>query len=296
MSGVSLLAILREIQIPLLAALLIGGGTAKARRAITAHPATAAAGPAAAGPAVLFPRQLHRPVAAGLCLSELILGAGLLLTAGRAGAGLPALGVRAATGLLFAVAAGTLYELRGRRPEAGCGCFGELSQTPVSWRTIARALLLSAAALYCVGAPSLRLPGSAGQAWLALTVTVAEIAVLAALSPEIGAIVTRLSHTDPCELREVPATRTMAALRASAPWQRYRQFLAPAPADVWREGCWRFVVFPGTLAGRRVEVVFAVHLASRRPPVRVGVLDADGQPGDPGFAPSAGPLQLSNGL
>jgi hypothetical protein len=33
------------------------------------------------------------------------------------------------------------------------------------------------------------------------------------------------------------------------------------------------VVYPAVLASRRVEVVFAVHLAGRGAPVRVGILD-----------------------
>jgi hypothetical protein len=286
-SGVSLLAMVREAQVPLLALLLIGGCAAKARRAISARSVAAGAGPTA-----LFPLRLHRPAAIGVCVSELVLGIGLLLTADRAG--LPALTVRGATGLLFAVAAGGLYELRARRPEAGCGCFGELSRTPVSWRAITRAVLLGAAALSTVGVPPLHLPRSAGQAWLLLAVAAAELAVLAALSPEVGQLMTRLSHTDPCELRAVPVERTLAALRASAPWRRYRRYLAAAPVDVWREGCWRFVVFPGVLADRRVEVVFAVYLAGRRAPVRVGLLDADYS--GPRRAPADDPLPVSNAV
>jgi hypothetical protein len=48
---------------------------------------------------------------------------------------------------------------------------------------------------------------------------------------------------------------------------------AAAPADVWREGCWRFVVCPGVARDRRVDIVFAVYLQARRPPIRVAVLD-----------------------
>ena len=73
-------------------------------------------------------------------------------------------------------------------------------------------------------------------------------------------------------MRRVPVSRTLAALHGSAPWRHYRDYLlATDPVDVWREGCWRYVVFPGTVDGRRVEVVFAVYLESRRPPVRVGI-------------------------
>ncbi len=94
-----------------------------------------------------------------------------------------------------------------------------------------------------------------------------------------------------------PVDRTLAALRSSATWRRYRQFLVTAvPADVWREACWRFVVFPGVLAGRQVEVVFAVYLAGRHGPVRVGVLDGEDDLAGPWSRPSEGPLQLSTNV
>ena len=266
MSEVSILTVAREVQIPLLAVLLLGGCAAKAGQALrTRH------GP---GPTAMFPLWLRRPAVVTLCVTELVLGVTLLLTAGQAGTGTPALTVRAATALLLGTAAGALHELRARRPDAGCGCFGELSRTPVSWRVIARAALLCVAALSTIGAPPLRMPGSAGQAWLTLAAAATELAVLAALSPEIGQVMIRLSHADPCELREVPTWQTLSILRASLPWRRYQRLLVSAtPVDVWREGCWRFVVFPAVLASRRVEVVFAVHLAGRGAPVRVGMLD-----------------------
>jgi hypothetical protein len=53
------------------------------------------------------------------------------------------------------------------------------------------------------------------------------------------------------------------------------QVTAASPADVWREGCWRFVVYPGSSRGRRIDIVFAVYLQARRPPIRAAVLDAD---------------------
>jgi hypothetical protein len=67
----------------------------------------------------------------------------------------------------------------------------------------------------------------------------------------------------------------MSVLRASSPWRRYASQVSTAePADVWREGCWRFLVYPGIVNGRRVDIVFAVYLQARRPAVRVAVLDA----------------------
>jgi hypothetical protein len=287
-----MLAVSREIQVPLLAVLLIGASAVKARAVKARRPPWTRSG---SGPTAMFPLWLRHPAAVALCGTEFVLGAALLLTAGRAGAGTPALVVRAATGLLFGTAAGALHELRVRRPQAGCGCFGELSRTPVSWRVIARAALLCVAALSSVGMAPLRMPDSAGQAWLTLALAAAELAVLAALSPEIGQVMVRLGHTDPCELREVPVMRTLAVLRSSTPWRHHQRFLVAAtPVDVWREGCWRFVVFPGVLASRRVDVVFAVHLAGRGASVRVGMLDADTDFTGPRHIQPETPLQLSN--
>ena len=285
--GTVVLDVVRGIQIPLLAVLLIGGCAAKASRVIAARSIAAGTGPTA-----MFPLRLRRPVAIAMCASELALGAGLLVTAGRLGAGTLALAVRVATALLFCTAVGALHELRTRRPDMGCGCFGDLSDTPVSWRAIARAALLCVAAVSSIGVPPLHMPGSSGQAAVVLTLTAAELVALAALSPEVGELMVRLGHTEPCELRRVPVATTLATLRASAPWRRYRPYLISAtPIDVWREGCWRFAVFPGLLAGRHADVVFAVYLAGRHAPVRAGVLDADAAPPP---APFPAPLQISN--
>jgi hypothetical protein len=284
-----MLGLVREFQVLLLAVLLIGGGAAKLWHA------SAARSPGhGTGPTAMFPVRLRHPALIALGVTEVALGAGLLLTAGGSGAGTAALIVRAATVVLLCTGVGALHELRERRPDAGCGCFGELSHTPVNWRAIARVALLCVAALATIGAPPLRMPGSAGQAWLTLAVAAAELALLAVLSPEVAQLMIRLGHAEPCELREVPVDRTLTALRSSAPWRRYRPFLVTAvPADVWREGCWRFVVFPGVLASRQVEVVFAVYLAGRHGPVRVGVLDTGADIDGPWSGPSEDPLQLS---
>jgi hypothetical protein len=137
-----------------------------------------------------------------------------------------------------------------------------------------RSALLCAAAVAAIGVPPLHRPASAGQALTMLAVAAIELTVLAMLSPEVGEIMVRLGHSEPCEVRRVPVSRTLAALHGSAPWRHYRHHLLAAdPIDVWREGCWRYVVFPGTADGRQVEVVFAVYLEPRRPAVRVGIAD-----------------------
>jgi Methylamine utilisation protein MauE len=274
-----MLAVAREVQIPLLAVLLIGGCVAKGRRAIGARSIDAGIGPTA-----LFPRPMRRSVAIAISGVEFVLGIGLLVTAGRIGIGWPVITVRWAAALLFCTAVAALQELRTRRPDAGCGCFGDLSGTPVNWRTITRAALLGAVALASIGAPPLRMPSSSGQAGELLALVLVELALLAALSPEIGQLMVRLGHSEPCEVRRVPVARTLSTLRASSPWRRYRPHLiSTTPTDVWREGCWRFAAYPGVLASRRVEVVFAVYLMGRRAPVRAGVLEVD-TPAPPALA------------
>ncbi len=127
-----------------------------------------------------------------------------------------------------------------------------------------------------IGLPPLRMPSSATTAELWLAVLAFELSLLAFLSPEVGEILVRLGYSEPCELRRLPVGRTLTALHGSSQWRRYaNQITAGAPADVWREGCWRFVVYPGLARGRRVNIVFAVYLQARRPPIRAAVLDAD---------------------
>src|SRR5581483_10130688 len=207
------------------------------------------------------------------------LGLGLIGTAGRFGGVSPSLlatVVRTGTALFFLVAVGTLNEMRQRRPDSGCGCFGELSETPIGLRTIARSGVLCASAVATFGVPPLRMPSSSTVAELWLAVLAFELALLAFLSPELGEIMVRLGYSEPCEVRRMPVGRTMSALHASVQWRKYSsQVSAGAPSDVWREGCWRFVVYPGYARGRRVDIVFAVYLQNRSPAIRVAVLDAD---------------------
>ena len=269
-----MLTAVRELQIPLLAVLLLGGCAAKAWRVLRTRSITAAMVPTG-----LLPLRLRRPVMMAMCATELALGLALIATAGQVGAGdpgLPAAIVRAGTALFFLVAVGALNETRQRRPDAGCGCFGEFSDTPIGWRTITRACLLCAAAAATIGLPPLRMPSSPTTAELCLAALAFELSLLAFLSPELSEILVRLGYSEPCELRRLPVGRTLAALQASSQWRRYAgQVSATAPDDVWREGCWRFVVYPGSSRGRPVDIVFAIYLQTRRPPIRVAVLDAD---------------------
>jgi hypothetical protein len=267
--GGAVLSAAREVQIPILAALLIGACAAKARRAIHAHSVSAALGPTA-----MFPLRLRRPVTIAMCACECALGAGLLVTASQAGAGLAATITRCCAALLFGIVVGALNELRQRRPDVGCGCFGDLSEAPVSMRTLARSVLLCAGAAASIGVPPLRLPASAGQAIALLATGAAELLLIAALSPEVGEILVRLGYSEPCEARRVPTAQTVAALHGSGPWRKYQRYLTvPEPADVWREGCWRFLAYPAAIEGRTVDLVFGVHLQAHRPPVRAAIVE-----------------------
>jgi hypothetical protein len=265
-----MLAAARELQIPLLAVLLLGGCAVKAWRALRSRSIKPALDPAG-----LFPLRLHRPIMMAMCATEFGLGLGLIATAAGTGTSVPATIVRTACVLFFLIAMGALNETRQRRPAAGCGCFGDISDTPIGWRTIARAGVLCAAAAVTIGLPPLRMPSSSTTAEMWLAVLAFELSLIAFLSPELGEILVRLGYSEPCELRRLPVERTMAALHASSPWRRYaRQISGAAPIDVWREGCWRFVVYAGVARGRRVDIVFAVYLQSRRPVIRAAVLDA----------------------
>ena len=266
----TVLIAIREVQIPVVAALLLAGCGAKLLRAVRTG-----SGDAGFGPTGLFPARLRRPVAISVCVIEGGLGLGLVVTAGRFGSGAPAMCIRLGAGLLFLVATSALIELRAARPDAGCGCFGDFSAAPVGGRTLARSALLAAAASSTIWLRHIRLPTTIGAALQLLAILGVELLVIAALSPEIGEVLIRLGYSEPCELRAAPVKRTLIALRRSRQWSRFaRQIVGDVPTDVWRELCWRYVVFQAEQAGGPAEVVFAVSLRRRRPAIRVALVDA----------------------
>jgi hypothetical protein len=266
---VALLRSLQEVQIPLLAAMLLGACGTK-----LVHVRRVRLVSETFGPTALFPAHLRRPAAVALCFVEFGLGAGLIVTAGRIGAGPPATSIRLASCLFFVVATCALIELRANRPEAGCGCFGDLSTAPVGMRTLARSALLALAGLATIWLPPIRPPTSANGIQL-VTILVAEMLLIGALSPEIGEGLIRLGYYEPCEFRHVPSRRTLAALHRSRPWRRYSRLITSyEPADVWRELCWRYVVYPSSHNGRPADLVFAIYLQQRRPAVRAALVDS----------------------
>ncbi len=142
-------------------------------------------------------------------------------------------------------------------------------------RSLARSALLCAAAIASIGVSPLELPASADQALWLLGTGGAELALIALLSPEVGEIMVRLGYAEPCEAHRLPVSRTLTALRGSGVWRQYQPYLtASEPGDVWREGCWRFAVYPALIDGMGKDVVFAVYVQARRPPVRAAIVDA----------------------
>ena len=265
-----LLYVIREVQIPLLAAMLLGGSYTKLRRTLKTGSVDEGLGPTA-----FFPMRLRRPVAIIVCAIEGGLGLGLILTAGRRfGPGAPAMSVRLATLLFFVVATTALIELRQTRPDVGCGCFGDFSTAPVGGRALARSALLAVAALATLGLRPVSTPRTATSALELFGVLCAELLLFGALSPEVGEALIRLGYSEPCEVRNVPAARTLAVLRRNKSWRRYAGLIsADEPVDMWRELCWRYVVYPASYLGRPAEIVFAVLLQPRRRAVHAALVD-----------------------
>ncbi len=266
----TVLTAIRDAQIPLLAAMLLVGCATKLLQMGRAGTADDRVGPTA-----LFPMHLRKPVAVALCTVEGVLGIGLIVTAGRFGQHTLANCIRLGSCLLFLIAISALIELRQTRPDVGCGCFGEFSTAPVSGRTLARSALFALAALATYNLRPIWPLQSTADALRLLAILATEMLLIAALSPEVGEALVRLGYSEPCELRNVPAARTLQVLRRSKYWRRYAKLItSEVPVDVWRELCWRYIVYPARYGDRPSEVVFAVFLQHRRPIVHVALVDS----------------------
>ncbi|HEV2373532.1 MAG TPA: MauE/DoxX family redox-associated membrane protein [Streptosporangiaceae bacterium] len=271
-----MISAIREVQAPLLAVILLAACATKLYRVLRVRSVWQVLGATA-----LFPPKLRRPATMALCMTELFLGISLIVTAGQAGVGGWATGVRLATACLFLVGMCALAEMRERRPDLGCGCFGDFSSKPPGMRSIARAGLLTAATVASVGVPPLELPSPGGAA-LGFGIVLAELLVLAFMSPEVGEALQRLGYSAPCELRSFPAYRARSCLRRSRAWRRYSAVLvSDSPADMWRELCWWYAVYPAHDAGQDCAVVFAVEVKPHRPAIRAVMVprSADEQQG-----------------
>jgi hypothetical protein len=269
---VSVLQAIREVQIPLVAVLLLVGCATKLLRMVRTGSLDSGL-----GPTTLFPLSMRKSVALTECVAEAVLGLGLIITATTktTTAFAAATVARVAAGLLFLVATSALIELRTVRPDVGCGCFGDFSTAPVSGRTISRSALLAVAILSTIGLRTIHVPHTSKVGLELLVIVCVELLLIGSLSPEVGAGLIRLGYSEPCEVRDVPSTRTLAALRRSKQWRRYATLItSEVPADVWRELCWRYVVYPSSYEGRPTDLVFAVFLQYRRPVVHAALVDS----------------------
>ncbi|WP_406319638.1 hypothetical protein OHA77_20090 [Streptosporangium sp. NBC_01639] len=274
-----MLTMIATAQIPVLGALLIAGALAKVRTAMNDSEPGALS---RLGPAVLMAGRWQVPAMLGCAAVELALLVGLTAT------GHPFF--RWGTAAFFAVSTYVLWELRRRRPDVGCGCFGEVSAIPVGLRSLGRTMVLTAMALGTVWAPPV--PGwsiVAGITWSQALAAAGALLVLIALSPEIEEAAARLRHRAPCEQRPLDPATALSRLRSSSAWRSHERLLSSTePVDSWRELCWRFFVYPGrSHAGDPADVVFAIYLSGRHPAVRVAMVGYDGRPIEIGSLPES---------
>lgn len=257
----SVLDVVRETQLPVLAAMLLLGAVAKlADRSQRGQ-----------GPAVLLPLGWRRAATLAHGVAEGAVAFALIGASGVAGGA-----ARIAAAALFAGGVAALVVLRRTAPETGCGCFGGLSTAPVDWRSIARSALLAVSALATLGVPATAAHVVVGASTGHAAVVAIEMVLLGVLSPESAELARRATRRVPCAVREVPLQRTLARLRASDLWRINTALLEDTePKDAWRHGCWRFVLFTGRRNGRPVDVVFGVPLEGRRPGVRAVIADRE---------------------
>src|SRR5690606_34832346 len=129
-------------------------------------------------------------------------GGELLLAAGLAVSSAPLF--RWGALAFFAISTYVLLDLLRRRPDVGGGRFGEASERPVGWRTIGRAVVLSAMSAGTVWVPVPALSVLSGMSGTTAAAMAGGLAVLALLSPELDDAVTRLRYRAPCEQRALP--------------------------------------------------------------------------------------------
>ncbi|GGU01697.1 hypothetical protein GCM10010208_26850 [Actinomadura livida] len=264
----------QNTQVVLLAAVLLAACLAKlmVREQGVEAPDHVHGVPVPAAIARLSALRDSRGMTVGLGVGEGLLGLALLVTSHPS--------VRLATTVAFAAATWVVSELRVGRPDAGCGCFGGLSGRRVGRRSVLRAVLFTCAAIASLQAPHAGLDVLRNVEVLVGLVLAVEVALFAALSPELSALLGRRGLPPgqgrpvmPCERRRSPIEETYATLYDSAAWVEHENVVTSAlPLDVWREGCWRFLVFPARVDDREMEVVFAVSTAERGRTVRAALV------------------------
>lgn len=285
-----MVTVVQNVQVLLLAGVLLAACLAK----LAVREPVAAAPHAHGGMRVHGVPVAQRPARALLLLRGRRAGIVLGLVEGVLGLALllsSELLVRIVAAAGFAGATWAVLELRARRPEAGCGCFGGLSAKRVGRRSVLRAMLFTTAAVASLGASRAGVEVPRLGTGRVAGVLLLELALFASLSPELAVlcgrgrggvraralILRRRARRDvPCERRHSPLSETLATLYASSAWLGFENALVSAePSDIWREGCHRFLVYPARFHDTDMDIVFAVSTAARARDVRHALVPSE---------------------
>lgn len=181
-----------------------------------------------------------------------------------------------------------------RTPESSCGCASSRA-TPISWRSFARAGLVTAGGAGCsVAALPWWHAVARRPAASAVTILVAA-AVLAAVSPELDdhwllplrkARTRLLPHPLAGSDGQIPVDATVQLLETSLAWAVMAPVVRSELADHWESDGWRILRYTGIHTGpdgpRPVSVLFAVDASATaegatEPVIRVSVVDEERQ-------------------
>jgi len=183
----------------------------------------------------------------------------------------------AAAAVLGAGFLGYLAYARIFAPDSSCGCLSR-RRTPVTWRSLARAGLVLAAALL----------GTRADVWwgggrpLTAVVLLAEVAALLALSPEadgwwllpLRRLRIRMRHPLADRSFEMPLESSLQQLLASPAYRQVSALLKSGLRETWDEEGMRVLCYTAEYDGTAATAVFAVPLRHYRPEdVRVALVD-----------------------
>jgi methylamine utilization protein MauE len=168
---------------------------------------------------------------------------------------------------------GYLTYARVAAPDSSCGCLSR-RRTPVTWRSFARAGLVTLAALL----------GTQAGPWrpAAAPLLVAELAALVALSPEadgrwllpLRRLRIRMSHPLADRSFEMPLESSLQQLLASPAYRQVGPLLRSGLRESWDEEDTRILCYTAEYEGTTATAVFAVPLRHYRPEdVRVALVD-----------------------
>jgi hypothetical protein len=163
-------------------------------------------------------------------------------------------------------------------PDSSCGCLSKRS-TPVTWRSFARAGLVTLAAL--AGTQAAHWWAGRIDAGTALLVA-AEVAVLVTLSPEadrwwllpLRRLRIRLRHPLADRSFEMPLESSVQQLLVSPAYRQVSPLLKSGLRESWDEEDVRILCYTAEYEGTAATAVFAVPLRHYRPEeVRVALVD-----------------------